>query len=57
MRIEILLSIIAAVTILAATWFMNGSEYEDAWLYLTAFWIVIIPLYNAYSKKSDGSGK
>ncbi len=47
----VIISVIAALTILAAAWWLNGSEYDDAWLYITAAWIVIIPVFELYSKK------
>jgi hypothetical protein len=40
-----------AVAILAATWFANGSESEDAWLYLTALGIALIPVFEMFYKK------
>jgi hypothetical protein len=46
-----ILSIIAAVTILITAFIANGSDFEDAWLYIVALWAVLIPAFEVYSKK------
>ena len=49
----IIISVIVALVIIAAAWWLNGSEYEDAWLYITAVWIIVLPLYELIFKKKD----
>jgi hypothetical protein len=46
----ILISVVA-VAILATTWFANGSESEDAWLYISAIGIALIPVFEMFYKK------
>lgn len=49
----IILSAIAGVSILLVVFVANGSQYEDAWLYLTGLWIVLIPLFELSTQKND----
>ncbi len=51
---QILLSVIVATAILITAYVANGSEYEDAWLYILAFWLVLSPALDLYFKKKKG---
>lgn len=51
--IMIAASAVVAIAILATAWFANGSEYEDAWLYIFCVWLVVSPLLDLYFKKKD----
>ena len=47
----IIMSVIVAIAILATAYIANGSEYETAWLYIVALWLVILPAWEIYSKR------
>ncbi len=51
---QILLSVIVAAAILITAYVANGSEYEDAWLYILALWLVLSPALDFYFKKKRG---
>jgi hypothetical protein len=42
-----------ALVILVATFIANGSESEDAWLYIICVWLVIYSTYISYSQIKD----
>lgn len=41
----------AVVVILAAIWWMNGAERDDAWFYLTAALIAVTGAWSSYPRK------
>lgn len=53
----IIVSIIVAITILATAYIANGSDYENAWFYILAVWLVISPAWENYSKKKRRSNR
>jgi hypothetical protein len=52
-RGTILLSIIGALSIIVAAFVLRDTTYEDAWLYITAVWIVFIPACELYTFTKD----
>ena len=42
---------IIAIVFLVATYVINGSEKEDAWLYIFSIWLVIYSAIIAFPKK------
>ena len=52
--IKIVISIVVVVAILAAAWTLKGTTYENAWLYISCAWIIILPLIDLFFKKKRG---
>lgn len=44
---------VIAIVFLAATYVVNGSEKETAWLYIFCIWLVIYSAFIAFPKKKD----
>ena len=51
--IKIVLSVIAAMIIIVAAWTLKGTEYENAWLYISCIWITFFPIIDLFFKKKD----
>lgn len=49
--IKIVISVIVVIAILAAAWTLKGTQYENAWLYISCAWIVILPIIDLFFKK------
>lgn len=49
--VKIILSVIVAITIIATALMWKGTEHENAWLYITCIWIVLLPIIDLYSAK------
>ncbi len=56
MKIETITSILAATAILATAWMLQGTEHENAWIYVTAVSVVAIIASGTYSKKKKDKG-
>ncbi len=41
-------AMVGAVAILITAWVVNGSEREDAWLYVFSIWLVFYAAIEAY---------
>lgn len=48
---SVILALIAALTILVVAFVANGSEYEHAWLYITAVYFVLMGAWEMYTHK------
>jgi len=47
---SVIISIIGAAAIVAASWWSKGTEYNDtAWLYAFCFWILLYSAFEVYS--------
>ncbi len=46
---------VIATALLAAIWWVNGAEREDAWLYIAAILIVLSGIWATSSKKNKGN--
>jgi hypothetical protein len=51
--VKIVLSIIVSIAIVTSAWIFKGTEYENAWFYITCVWIVILPLIDFFIKKKN----
>ncbi len=49
--VKIILSVVVAIAIIASALIFKGTEYENAWLYITCVWIVILPLIDFFARK------
>ncbi len=45
----LIIALIFAVAILGTTFIANGSEYEDAWLYIVALYFVVNGIWMTYA--------
>jgi hypothetical protein len=50
-------AMIGAVAILITAWMVNGSQREDAWLYVFCIWLVLYGAMEAYFQWKKGRVK
>lgn len=50
--ISIIIAIVGTA-ILVTVWVANGTESDDAWLYITAILLVLYSAFSAHPKKKD----
>jgi predicted membrane channel-forming protein YqfA (hemolysin III family) len=53
MIIMIALSIISPISIIVTALVAKDTEYENAFFYVLAFWLVLLPVLDMYLKKKN----
>ena len=53
----LIMSVIAAITMLATAYLTKGSEYENAWLYVFVIWSFLFAAFEAYDNHKKNKSK
>lgn len=46
---QVAFALTAAFAVIGAAWWLNGSEREDAWLYIFCVWLILYSAYEVYA--------
>lgn len=47
----VIMSVIVALAIIGSALWFKDTVFENTWLYITCFWVIIFPIVDAFSKK------
>lgn len=50
--VKIILSLIVSTAIIVSALIFKGTEYENAWLYITCAWVIILPLIDFFYRRT-----